>query len=44
MAKPNRYSQIIDFIFHRYYQDRTSRVDFNREDIIAAARELELGA
>lgn len=42
MAKANRYSQIIEDIFFRYFNDGDSVVHFAREDIVHAAERLDI--
>jgi hypothetical protein len=36
----NRYSQIIDTVFHKYYREGDTEVPFERPDIIQAAQDL----
>lgn len=38
----NRYSQIVEKVFFRHYQDGAKEVPFERDDIIRAARELKI--
>ncbi len=40
--KTNRYAQIIEFIFFKYYEDGQSEVAFSRDDIMSAADRLEI--
>lgn len=42
MAKANRYSQIIEDIFFRYFNDGDSVVHFVREDIVHSAERLNI--
>jgi hypothetical protein len=42
VKKPNRYSQIIETIFFKYYQAGAVEVPFERSDIVQAATELNL--
>lgn len=42
MAKANRYSQIIEDIFFRYFNDGDSAVHFVREDIVHSAERLNI--
>ena len=38
----NRYAQIIEKVFLKYYQEGTSKVSFERSDLIQAASELKI--
>jgi hypothetical protein len=40
--KKNRYSQIIETIFFKYYQEDSSEIAFKRSDIVQVARELDI--
>ncbi len=42
MAKANRYAQIIEDIFFRYYRDGDSVVHFARQDIVHSAERLDI--
>jgi hypothetical protein len=42
MVETNRYGKIIEAIFFRYYQKGSREVPFDREDIVTAAKELEI--
>lgn len=42
MPKPNRYSQIIEDIFFRYYSSGDSFVPFTRDDIVRSAERLDI--
>lgn len=41
-AKPDAYNRIIDRIFFDHYKDKTSSIEFTREEIPKAARELKV--
>jgi hypothetical protein len=40
--KKNRYTQIIETIFFKYYQEDSSEIAFKRSDIVQVARELDI--
>lgn len=42
MARANRYSQIIEDIFFRYFNDGDSVVQFSRQDIVHSAERLDI--
>ena len=42
MVKANRYAQIIEDIFFRYYCDGDTIVNFSRDDIVKSAERLEI--
>lgn len=42
MSKKNRYSQIIELIFFKYYKAGSTTIRFTRDDIIKCAQELEI--
>ena len=42
MVKENRYSQIIEAIFYKYYSDGATEVEFDRTDINKVADELNI--
>lgn len=42
VTQPNRYSRIIEAIFHKYYQPGDEEVSFSRVDIETAAKELNI--
>jgi hypothetical protein len=45
MAKskePNRYSRLIESIFNKYYQQEANEIVFEREEIVQAAKELNI--
>lgn len=42
MTKKNRYSQIIEAVFFKYYQDGAAEVPFEREDINKIAEKLKI--
>lgn len=41
-AKPNRYSQLIESIFFRHYQEGDQEVSFDREELVGTARRLRI--
>lgn len=40
--KKNRYTQIIETIFFKYYQEGSSEIPFKRSDLVQVAKELEI--
>ena len=40
--KPDAYNRIIEQIFFRHYREKASSVEFTREEIPTAARELKV--
>jgi hypothetical protein len=41
-GKQNRYTQLIERIFERYYSDKATEVPFEREDLVKTAAELNI--
>jgi len=42
VAGPNKYTRIVELLFRRKYRRGTTRVEFTRDEIVSAARKLQI--